>query len=359
MNMSTETNLEILKWLLNCPSGDVNFKSQLANANEITIRCALAEIDDNEVTKKKALERGLKKLLEAEASSITTTNDHHGGVLKMDVATYEAEREAGQQLQIAQSEREKLIAQCHEAIGRIQGVEMLSKMATVASLVWMRDMKAAKTYRDLPGIGTWDKFCEYLGKDRRTVDEDLQNLSIFGEQFLETVASLQVGYRELRKLRQLTHDGAVIIEGECLRIADESPIPIDQNHAEELQAAIERIITDRQEINKRLTRLEKDFKGAVKEETLSYQSKEKALLERVKTLEQYEPKPMDETRFEAQYKDIMDQTAILATKIASLMKMDNLEENPVLAARVEGFVASVGGLSDKLREEWAAQFQIY
>jgi len=155
-----------------------------------------------------------------------------------DVAKAEANQEVARL-----KEREQLIAQSHEMIGRIQGVEMIAKMATVSTLIWLKDVKAAKIYRDLPGIGTWDDFCKYLKKDRRTVDEDLQNLAAFGEDFLETVASLQVGYRDLRKLRQLTHDGTIQVIDDAIEISGER-IPLDADHKEDLQAAIEKVIED-------------------------------------------------------------------------------------------------------------------
>lgn len=70
---------------------------------------------------------------------------------------------------------------------------------------------------------------------------DLENLATFGEEFLLTVSGLSVGYRDLRKLRQLSHDGAVIIDAEYMVIGEER-IPLDADHKEDLQAAIETII---------------------------------------------------------------------------------------------------------------------
>lgn len=140
-----------------------------------------------------------------------------------------------------QQQRERAIAQCHEVIGRIQGMSMITKLATVANLVWLRDVKEQKLYRDLPNIGTWDMFCDYLGLDRRTVDESLQNLATFGQDFLATVANLRVGYRELRKLRQITASGDMTIDAQGVLIGEER-IPLDPEHTEDLQAAIESLL---------------------------------------------------------------------------------------------------------------------
>ena len=79
------------------------------------------------------------------------------------VSIVEMEQTREQIKEAEQKKREVLIAQCHEVIGRIQGVKMLVKFGDVASLVWLRDAKEQKIYNDLPSIGTWDKFCEYIG----------------------------------------------------------------------------------------------------------------------------------------------------------------------------------------------------
>lgn len=153
----------------------------------------------------------------------------------------EVERQQANLVKTEQEARERRIAECHQFIGRIQAVEMVGKLATVSTLMWLKDVKDSELYKDLPGVETWDKFCESLGKSRRIVDENLQNLNTFGGEFLETVASLRVGYRELRKLRQLSQDGAVVIDAEYMVIGEER-IPLDVDHKEDLQAAIETLI---------------------------------------------------------------------------------------------------------------------
>lgn len=157
----------------------------------------------------------------------------------MDVV--EVEQQRGQVAKSEQAEREQMIAQCHEVIGRVQANQLMAKFGNVASLVYLQQVKESKIYRDLPNVGTWDKFCEYTGLSRRKVDEDLQNLAAFGEDFLATCRQLSVGYRDLRKLRHLTATGAVTIDAEYMVIGEER-IPLDADHKEELQTAIETII---------------------------------------------------------------------------------------------------------------------
>lgn len=157
----------------------------------------------------------------------------------MDMVKMERQREL--QAKQEQEERERRIAECHEAIGRFQGFQLLAKFGDVTKLVWLKDVKDSKVYRDLPNVGTWENFCKYLGLDRHTVDQDMLNLAAFGEEFLVTATNLRVGYRDLRKLRQLTHDGAVVIDAEAVEI-DGERIPLDADHRDDLQAALERVI---------------------------------------------------------------------------------------------------------------------
>jgi len=351
-----EVDKEILNWLTNMPEGDVNFKSNLERANEATVRAALDTVGG--VVGKKvvevALKRQLKKLLEASAEQAKGTETRQTRAVALDVNTLQAERDQQMQVSAEQQNREKMIAQCYEVIGQVKAVAMISKFGDVTNLMWMKEVKESKIYKDVPGIGTWDNFCKSAGMDRHTVDQNLLNLATFGEEFLVMVTNLKVGYKDLRKLRQLKYDGesfsmsadgkTVIIEGETIALGDDA--------APEIEAALEKLLERNKTLRERNTKLEKDFKGALKEETLSYASREKALTDRVKALEPFEPKHFDETAFEEQYKEIHDLTATLASKISQLIQLEDFQENPVLMARVEGFVESTSGLVEHLREEW-------
>ncbi|WP_306534482.1 hypothetical protein [Geobacter sp.] len=88
-----------------------------------------------------------------------------------------------------QEERERLIAQCHEVIGRVQATQMFVKFGDVTNLMFLKQIKESKAYRDVPGIGTWEKFCEIVGVDRHTIDQQLLNIATFGEDFLGYITS--------------------------------------------------------------------------------------------------------------------------------------------------------------------------
>jgi hypothetical protein len=177
----------------------------------------------------------------------------------------------------AQRDREAMIAKSHEMAGQIKGVRAMSKFGTVASLVWLKQVKETKAYK---GIGTWETYCNYLGLDRRTIDEDIQNLKFFGEDFLATVANLSVGYKDLRKLRQIASNGDIIIDAGCVTIGEER-IPLSPENSEDLQAAIENLLEAKnaaiEDQNAALRAKDKVLKA--KEQLLNKQEKEIARYE--------------------------------------------------------------------------------
>ncbi|MFZ4703556.1 MAG: hypothetical protein ACOYMG_26230, partial [Candidatus Methylumidiphilus sp.] len=221
----------------------------------------------------------------------------------------------------------------HEVAGQIKAVIMISKFADVSRLLWLKQVKESKIYKDLPSIGTWDKYCNYLGIDRSTTDEELLNLATFGEEFLRTVGNLRVGYRDLRKLRQLTHDGSVVIDAETITIGDKT-IPFDQDHAEDMQAAIEWILDEKAAITQRVEKLEKDMNGIVKEETKGLKIEKDALLAEVKRLKVYDPEEKDRDWSIAMMNAVLQAAAGLEVTIQKFVIDPRMEGDRPLQAQV-------------------------
>lgn len=96
------------------------------------------------------------------------------------------------------------------------------KLSKVAQTKMYADIKAKKLYkgmvRDLYGnwvkCNTWEEFCRIRGSSKSTINEDIQNLSVFGEDFLEASNRLGLGPRDLRKLRKLDVEQQKVIVGE-------------------------------------------------------------------------------------------------------------------------------------------------
>lgn len=97
-------------------------------------------------------------------------------------------------------------AQMADAIGNFSLTVGTSKLAYV---------KESKAYKSLRGMklptsgiltGTWEEFCELLGRSRSKVDEDIDNLRTFGPETLDALSRIGAGYRDLRRLRALPED---------------------------------------------------------------------------------------------------------------------------------------------------------
>ena len=214
--------------------------------------------------------RNVIKKMTGSVERAQTAQDAAESIVEMEVSA--------EQLKIdEQRERELLIAQSHEMAGQIKAAAMFSKFGNVSRLVWLHQVKQSKVYKH---FGTWDKYCEYLGLERRKVDEDLLNLSAFGQEFLETVSNLSVGYRELKKLRQISNNGELVIDAECVTIGEER-IPLSADHAEDLQVAIESLLDNKNQAieDAAATIRAKDKLLADKEKLLNRQEKALATLE--------------------------------------------------------------------------------
>ena len=135
------------------------------------------------------------------------------------------------QNQLAHIEQSVTIDQIRltERIGALKATEFVRKLVTVTTIKMLAEIKEAKQYKGLKIIlneelvtsPTWDQFCQHIGLSREKVDEDIRNLSVFGEDFLETSQRMSLGYRDLRKLRKLDDaDREVIIEGEAVKAED-------------------------------------------------------------------------------------------------------------------------------------------
>lgn len=112
----------------------------------------------------------------------------------------------------AQSEESALV---NQLLGQVQMADAFSKFSATVATSKLAHVKESKAYRALSGQktgdgrqleGTWDEFCNLLGKSRRSVDEDIQNLRAFGEAALENMSSIGIGYREMRQFRKLPED---------------------------------------------------------------------------------------------------------------------------------------------------------
>ncbi|MFK5156525.1 hypothetical protein ACI3PC_04995 [Glaesserella parasuis] len=159
------------------------------------------------------------------------------------------------------------IAEAHEAMGMLKAFNFVGKLLTVGSLKILADIKETKKYKGLVTyvdgklltVGSWEQYVTACGLGVKKVDEDLRNLTVFGEDFLETSQRLGLGYREMRKLRQLPEDArAEIVEADYSEATDK----------EELIEKIEDLTTkhakEKAELEAKLKRKSDDYDAQAK-----------------------------------------------------------------------------------------------
>ncbi len=191
----------------------------------------------------------------------------------------ELERKRAELAETEQQKRERLIAAVHEVAGRVQALTLMSKFGDIASFVCLKEIKESKLYRDLPNVGTWEDFCNYLGKSRRTVDEQLQNLNVLGEEFLAICRQFSLSYKDLRKLRKIANNGDLTISDKSAIIAGES-IPLDPEHKDDLEAAIESLLEEKD-------RQLEDKEAALRSKNRVLEEKEKVINKQEKIILKY------------------------------------------------------------------------
>lgn len=126
------------------------------------------------------------------------------------------------------------LAEAHEAMGMVKAFSFVQKLATVATLKTLAEIKETKKYKGLgyidqdgklATVATWEDYCRACGSSARKIDTDLQNLNTFGEEFFETSQRLGLGYREMRKLRQLPEEArAEIIDADYSDATDKEEL---------------------------------------------------------------------------------------------------------------------------------------
>lgn len=97
-------------------------------------------------------------------------------------------------------------AQMANAFAKFSKTVLTSKMAFVKENKLYQSLKGKKTQDGLEFSGTWAEFCNLLGYTPEHANESINNLQSFGEEALESMSRMGIGYRELRQFRRLPDD---------------------------------------------------------------------------------------------------------------------------------------------------------
>lgn len=103
----------------------------------------------------------------------------------------------------------------NQLLGQAQMADAFAKFSVTVTTSKLSFVKENKLYRALSGrktgdghqfSGTWEEFCSLLGRSREQIDEDIRNLNSLGEEALDSMSRMGIGYRELRQFRRLPED---------------------------------------------------------------------------------------------------------------------------------------------------------
>ena len=132
-----------------------------------------------------------------------------------------------EQQAVQEKEREELMAEAYKLTGRVEALKLMSDFGNVSSLLLLKNIKENKIYKNMQGIETWENYCKSIGYSYKTIDDKLEFLNTLGSEFLETVSTFGVGYRDLKKITSKVKTGALQIKDESVVINGEV-IPLDE-----------------------------------------------------------------------------------------------------------------------------------
>lgn len=255
--------------------------------------------------------------------------------------------------------KEKLIAECYRMFGRIESMDFINKLTTVSGLVWLNQVRETKAYKDIPGIKTWKTFCNRLGKSRQKVELDLKNLNTFGQDLLANMRRFKISYRDLKKLRFAVSDGEMIVENDVLKIGHEM-IPIDDDHREDLKAALEVILEDKEDLNGQIRKMEKDHKAILHEETRGLKAERDMAIKENKQLKVFAPEDKDPETWSLEQMQEIRKAASDFTRLCNQFVVDGrIDDYPHSQALVLAEITEVQIVFGELQRLWDTSFAWY
>ncbi|HID4045036.1 TPA: hypothetical protein ACXE9F_001452 [Pluralibacter gergoviae] len=97
-------------------------------------------------------------------------------------------------------------AQMADAFAKFSKTVFISKLAFVKENKLYQSLSSKKSEDGIQCKGTWEEFCNLLGWVPQHANEAIANLTSFGEEALESMSRMGIGYRELRQFRRLPED---------------------------------------------------------------------------------------------------------------------------------------------------------
>lgn len=210
-------------------------------------------------------------------------------------------------------------AQMADAFGKFSQTVWASKLNFVKENKLYRNLSGKKTPNGLELKGTWEEFCSLLGVSDEKANQDIANLKSFGEEALESMSRMGIGYRELRQYRKLPEDqkSALI---EVAKAGDKESL------VELAEEFIAKNTKEKEQLKKENSNLQADYKALSKRNADVAKEKEELAIK----LAQFEMKtvPLDE-RLEPFKKQIAETQShideLLEQQRQYLQIVDNLQ----------------------------------
>ncbi|MBP5951335.1 hypothetical protein [Pseudomonas sp. P42] len=116
-------------------------------------------------------------------------------------------------MQASHSEERDMV---NQLLGQAQMAGAFEEFSRTVRTSKLAFVKENKLYRAIAGrksphgaeiiTGSWEEFCALLGRSVDQVDRDIANLRAFGEEALDSMSRMGIGYREMRQYRRLPED---------------------------------------------------------------------------------------------------------------------------------------------------------
>lgn len=187
-------------------------------------------------------------------------------------------------------------AQMAGAFSDFSALVRTSKLAYAKENKLYQQLKGQRTPHGAELTGTWEEFCGLLGRSVDMVDRDISNLRAFGEEALESMSRMGIGYREMRQYRKLPEDQKLAL--------------IEVAKAGDKEAFVELA----EEIIARHAKEKETLTAKVEEAAATLEAKDRVLASRddkINKLEQqaerkFKPRPGSEARTAAE-EDVLDE----------------------------------------------------
>lgn len=149
----------------------------------------------------------------------------------------------------------------NQLLGQAQMAGAFEEFSRTVRTSKLAYVKENKLYRAIAGkkapngsefSGTWAEFCSVLGISVDKADMDIANLRAFGEEALESMTRMGIGYRELRQWRRLPEDA----KSALIEASKQGNLDAVQYLAEEL---IHTHTKEKDELQKKLTDTQADY----------------------------------------------------------------------------------------------------